>query len=291
MPDTPSSDAPVPRELSPREQLELAKLEVEIGLLNRPFWKQSAFYAAASTVLVPLLGALLAYGSGWFDLKQLELKNEKILLEADTAKLEASKASLTDQTANLEKEKSALEKDKVELMSQLGDLMRSRAEQQAQVVVATNELRVLRNQISAKEDLIDRLNEKVSALTSQNAASQAIAKQLESAEQGIKTLEQRQTELELRLAMAHEYARTLVIHAHDVLVKVEEGDVGALLLAKNELSFRVGMWRAEFERDLKNHTLGRFEREVSGIVDTNLLADLERYNERIREKHSRRERQ
>jgi hypothetical protein len=67
----PDQSADPSQPLSPREVLECRKLEVEIAALQRPFWKQTAFWGGVTAIVVPLLGIIVAYGSGWFDLNLL----------------------------------------------------------------------------------------------------------------------------------------------------------------------------------------------------------------------------
>lgn len=72
-------------ELPTIEELERQKIQAEIQKLKKPLYKESAFYSViAPSILALFILIITGVYSGWFNVRQERLKNEKILIEAQT---------------------------------------------------------------------------------------------------------------------------------------------------------------------------------------------------------------
>jgi hypothetical protein len=87
---------------TPKERLECLKLEVEIAQLKKPLWRHGGFWVTLLTAGTVVIGGVISWSSGWFDLKQLEIKNGNLLLEAENKRLLAQKEALTSETSKLD---------------------------------------------------------------------------------------------------------------------------------------------------------------------------------------------
>ena len=82
-----------------KEQYEIEKLQLEIKDMSAPLWKHPGFLASVCTGLV---GIVIGYFSGFFDIKLGELKNQRELLKIETLQLADRKKELTKTNRLLE---------------------------------------------------------------------------------------------------------------------------------------------------------------------------------------------
>jgi hypothetical protein len=266
--DNLSLDESVPSQSgqSPKERLECLKLEVEIAQLRKPLWKHGSFWLTLLTAGTVLVGGMISWSSGWFDLKQLEIKNGNLLLEAENKRLLAQKEALTSETSKLDASRIALNVD-------LGRLNERRIEEQQNIVLLTNQLSQLQRQRDEKEDVIRMLNVQVSKLTKENKEAQVLVTRMDKLQTDRDKGETQVLILRSRLANAHELARNMQLEA----AKAFEA-VGASLTQPAKLSgvmkgvaswtFVMGKWRAAYEEDLGSFKLGE-------LANTNAVNNLQ----------------
>jgi hypothetical protein len=82
-------------ELDPKERLECLKLRAEIRQIRRPIHTQPSFYTALAPVLIAVVGLIFSAASGWFDVQQQRLKNERASLELQNDSLQARRDVLS----------------------------------------------------------------------------------------------------------------------------------------------------------------------------------------------------
>jgi hypothetical protein len=77
-----------------KARLECEKLKAEITAINKPLVKTPGFYSAIAPVALAILGLAFSWWSGWFDVQQTRVSNEKTLLEAQTERLKMEQTTL-----------------------------------------------------------------------------------------------------------------------------------------------------------------------------------------------------
>jgi hypothetical protein len=122
-------------DLDNKARLECEKLQSEIEVLRRPFYKSPAFYAATAPVALAIVGVIFTWASGWFDVQRTRIGNEKLLLQAQTERLQTDRSNLEAQAEaqqnhliTLENDLRGLRTDRTALTNQIAQLQCDRDE-------------------------------------------------------------------------------------------------------------------------------------------------------------------
>ena len=268
--DNQDVDEPVPSQsgLSPKERLECLKLEVEIAQIRKPLWKHGGFWITMLTAGTMLIGGVISWSSGWFDLKQLEIKNGNLVLEAENKRLLAQKEALTAETSKLDASRIALNID-------VGRLHEQRTEEQQNIVVLTNQLSQLQRQRDEKEEVIRALNGQVSTLTKENQEARVLVTRMDKLQSDRDKAESQIIILRSRLANAHELARNMQLESAASFQAFSDGvqhpgKLPEVMRGIASWTFAAGKWRTAYEEDVANFNLGELviaiDRSTNGVV-------------------------
>lgn len=249
-----------------KEQLEVHKLQLEILHLSKPMWKQLAFWTAFLSLAVILTGAFISWKSGWFDEKQLEIKNANLLMQAQNEKLMITKDQLTAETVELNTKRAALDAD-------IERLKAGKIEGQGDLVVLTNQLKQLERERDEKEDVIRTLSARISDVSKENNQMQQLVSKFNDIESARDKAENQVIELRDRLALTDERARKVIYDAGDaldvfagVLISTEKFQQSAM--KESLLMADIGKWRAGCDDDIARFKLKAF----TASVETNAPA-------------------
>jgi hypothetical protein len=179
--ELPPSSTMVPAFEEMRMQAECAKLKAETAVLLRPVYQHIQFWTSLMGVLLAVAGIVIPWFSGWFDLKQLEVKNATMVLEAENKRLLAQKETVLADTAKLGAERTALS----------GELKLLDERRQTQIQIAsllTNQISLLERSRDEKEKLLAEVNNKMASLADENAKLRPVllrVQELEMVNQGL----------------------------------------------------------------------------------------------------------
>jgi hypothetical protein len=239
-----------------KEHLELAKLELEIAALRKPLWKHPSFWASAASILVVLAGAIISWANGWFDVKQTEIKNANMVLQAQNETLSVTKEHLTEETEKLDSERSVLNSDLVRLKE-------GKITGQADLLLLTNELLQLERQRDEKEVVIRMLNSRIDDVTKKNDQMQQIVSQFDKIESARDKAETESVNLRERLKLNIERARQTILDASAVLdtldgVRLDNEKFRDYAEKQTAYAIDVGKWRAGVDDDIARFKLPAF---------------------------------
>jgi hypothetical protein len=188
-PTAPSSE----RERLECEKLraEMRKIEAETSEIGKRFWKRAGFWAAATPLLLLILGAAWSWFSGWFDLQQK-------FRDADNRMLAVQKEELTLGNSKLEDARTSLTNE----IKQLRDEV---LQEQKSLVSLTNENAKLQADLLKREAVIVSLNNTVSNIIAQSTNEHAVMEvKLRGALLSAQQSAERAEELRWRLLVADE---------------------------------------------------------------------------------------
>lgn len=242
-----------------RQRLANRKLELENLQLSRPLIRQLPFWQAAGPLVVALVGAILAWSTGWFDVKSQQVRNSKELLEAQTARLEAQKATLTAETARLETAK-------LRVGGELGEL-------QQQFMLTTNQLRILAQQRDEKESLVKALSGQVEKLSQENEAARKLITQISTLQVERDGLQKENLQLRTRLATAYAHGLNLALTANTTLRSFASGtNFIATFSEMQGFESALTKWNESHESDFDRYSLINFSNIVHRIIDPSLIS-------------------
>lgn len=109
--------------MTPKEKLEVKKLQLEVDQLQVPFWKRPSYVGG---VFVPVALAALtligAFVTGYFDAERSRLKTEKTELAAAVEKLRVESEDLKREKTELQARLERLNEDKTKLENEITGL-------------------------------------------------------------------------------------------------------------------------------------------------------------------------
>lgn len=129
-------------------ELEKQKLELEIKILKKPWFKKLEFYKVLIPTIAILASLYFAFGRGILDSEKSRLEVQKAQLKLDISTFEVEKNKLNKEVNTIHEKKTELEKQIIEYEVQKRELLRK--------------LRILGNKVSLSEEekaLIKKENE------------------------------------------------------------------------------------------------------------------------------------
>ena len=147
-----------------KAHLECEKLRAEIKAIGKPLFKTPGFYSAFAPVALAVLGLVFTWSTVWFDVQRTSVRNEKLLLEANTVQLKTEKNSLEAQAkeqqttfARAEEEISKLKQRESFLTNQIARLDLERTELRSALELLENDAKRLAGSDSKASEFLEQL--------------------------------------------------------------------------------------------------------------------------------------
>lgn len=245
---------------SETERLEVEKLQIEVHNLRKPVYKHVGFYTALFPLVTILIGALISWKSGWFDLKAQEIKNVSILREAENKLREAEGKRLLTQKETLTAENAKLGMDRHALNSEIDRLNERRQAGELSITSISNRLAQLQRQKDENEELIKGLNSEVSKLTKENQQAQLLATRVKELQVERDASEAKVQELRERLFGAHMCAYMLYTNYSEAITysMPRENMIKEFFTKHTLQAVLIGKWRVNYDLDKSKHNLIQF---------------------------------
>lgn len=180
-------------------EAEAAKLRAEAINLQKSFLQTHQFWLALIPFAVAIVTVVIPIKNGWFDLKQQEVKNANLVLDAENKLLLAKRETITAENARLATERTVLNQN-------IRDQDKEWSLKKIEYTALTNQIVVLQRARDERENLLANLKEQLNGLADQNEQLKPLVTRVDELEEENLSL---QHELNRKMTVAPFSDRTL----------------------------------------------------------------------------------